>query len=418
VGVGLLLRRYLTGVLARHVIGQLVRAFVLALSTITAVFVLFVVVAKVADAGLGPRDVALLVPFAIPGTLPYTVPVSLLFAVSVVYGRIASDNEVIAVKASGQSALTVLWPAFGLGAALSVGLLVASGELIPRANHQAKLALLGHIEDVFYKVLKKDKVFDNARWKFYIRVRDVEGRVLHDAWFMHRAKQPEGGETFDLRVFAKRATIEFDQVNELVRVDLVESVIQGGRDQPDVVILDRDRLEFSMTDGPPGAGGPGGPDPAVQELTGRQIVERQALRRTQLGEERRRQAASAAMWTASGRLNRIDWPKIHASFADYDHWVQDGNKLETEKHMRIAVAAGAFFFALLGAPTGVLFARRDFLSAFITCFVPIITVYYPLTLAGVNLGKEGLMAPWMALLGGNLVLGVLSGCALYPVLRH
>ena len=61
--------------------------------------------------------------------------------------------------------------------------------------------------------------------------------------------------------------------------------------------------------------------------------------------------------------------------------------------MRIALACGSFFFVLLGAPVGILFARRDFLSAFITCFVPIIILYYPLMLLGVNLGKDGHAQP-------------------------
>ena len=52
-----------------------------------------------------------------------------------------------------------------------------------------------------------------------------------------------------------------------------------------------------------------------------------------------------------------------------------------------------------GAPVGILFARRDFLSAFITCFVPIIVLYYPLMLLGVNLGKEDVINPAYRTLG-------------------
>jgi lipopolysaccharide export system permease protein len=83
------------------------------------------------------------------------------------------------------------------------------------------------------------------------------------------------------------------------------------------------------------------------------------------------------------------------------------------------MACGSFFFVVLGAPVGIRFARRDFLSAFITCFLPIILVYYPLTLMGVNLGKEGLVAPVVALWAGNTLLGLLAGfVALPPVSRH
>jgi lipopolysaccharide export system permease protein len=80
-------------------------------------------------------------------------------------------------------------------------------------------------------------------------------------------------------------------------------------------------------------------------------------------------------------------------------------------------------FVVLGAPVGIMFARRDFLSAFMTCFLPIITVYYPLMLFGTNLSKEGMrLVPWMepysSLWIGNLILAVLAGLVLPPVIRH
>jgi lipopolysaccharide export system permease protein len=67
---------------------------------------------------------------------------------------------------------------------------------------------------------------------------------------------------------------------------------------------------------------------------------------------------------------------------------------------------------------GILFARRDFLSAFISCFVPIIILYYPLTLLGVNLSKEGLLNVTLALWSGNAVLAVLTGFVLPSVMKH
>ena len=71
----------------------------------------------------------------------------------------------------------------------------------------------------------------------------------------------------------------------------------------------------------------------------------------------------------------------------------ESNEYETEKQFRLSMAFGSFLFVFLGAPVGILFARRDFLSAFISCFVPIIALYYPFMLLGMNLGKEGSMDP-------------------------
>src|SRR5579885_3434376 len=142
-------------ILQRYVIFEVVRAFSLALLTMSSIFVLFMVAAQARDIGLEPKDIVELVPYVIPSTLPYTIPVSLLFAVTVVYGRLAGDNEIIAIKTAGVSVMKVLWPTFHLAIALSLALLVLSGTWIPNCTHQAKMVLFKDLEETFYKVLKK-----------------------------------------------------------------------------------------------------------------------------------------------------------------------------------------------------------------------------------------------------------------------
>src|SRR5580704_553038 len=183
------------GILERYVIGEVARAFSLALLTMTAIFVLFMVAAQARDIGLSPNDIVHLVPYVIPSTLPYTIPVSLLFAVTVVYGRLAGDNEIIAVKTAGLSVMKILWPTFGLAIGLSVLLLHLSGNWIPHCTHLAKMVLYKDLEDTFYKVLKKEHEFNSSHWPFLIKVRDVQDRVMIDATFKHRVK---GQDDFDL----------------------------------------------------------------------------------------------------------------------------------------------------------------------------------------------------------------------------
>ena len=57
--------------------------------------------------------------------------------------------------------------------------------------------------------------------------------------------------------------------------------------------------------------------------------------------------------------------------------------------MRPALSLGCLFFILVGCPVGIWFSRSDYLSAFITCFLPIVFVYYPLMLCGTGMAKEG-----------------------------
>lgn len=411
--IGGFLRRYFLGILPRYVMGQLVKAFVLALTMLSLIFVLFVVVPKVAEAGLGPREIAMLVPMTLPTTLPYCAPLALLFAVSVVYGRIASDNEVIACKASGLGVMNVLWPSFLLGGVLSVGLLVMTREIIPRTNHEARNALIRNIEDMLYRVLDRQREFDNKSWPFRIKVERVEGRVLIGALFTHRGKNADGTSSPDMKVFAHKANIKFDDQRNCVVVKLVDAVVQGEAGQRDFLLIDNERLEIPL-EGNRGLG----LDPPVQELTSRQLAQEQVKCLVRTQQERRRQSSEAALIIASGRVRRVKWESVAKAFQDYEYWSQRFDKLETEKHMRTAIACGAFFFVMLGAPVGILRARGDFLSAFMTCFLPIIVLYYPLTLAGVNLGKEGQLDPMLSLWMGNGLLAVLGGLVIRPVRKH
>src|SRR3954451_4953119 len=234
----------LLGILQRYVLGELVRAFTLALLTITSIFVLFMIMAEAARMGLTPRDIFTLVPFVIPGRLPYTIPVSLLFAVTVVYGRLAADNEVIAVKTAGLSAWTVLRPALFVGMALSGLLLYLSQAPIPHANNQAKLVIFQNMEEMFYKFLKKDREFNNPRWPFLIKVRDVQGKLMYDATFKHRVGGPQGANSYDMTVQAKTAKIHFDTDRGVAVVFLDGAETTNPRE--DVSLINNQILEIPI----------------------------------------------------------------------------------------------------------------------------------------------------------------------------
>jgi lipopolysaccharide export system permease protein len=412
------------GILQRYVSGEVFRSFIMALLTITIVFVLFIVMTEATRMGLSPREILGLIPFVIPGSLPYTVPVSMLFAVTVVYGRLAGDNEIIAIKTAGQSAWIVLWPSISLGLAISVALLVGSRTAIPRANSMAKKAIIKTYEDGFYKFLKRDRELSNGAWEFVIKVEDVDvpKKELIGAWIKHRAAKPnpavprlpgDEGEAayFDMIIWAEKARIRFDIEHDVAHVYLDKSDIRGNKDG--TYFINDSEFEFPL--------------PAdlkkmvrkpLQEMTASDLDAKEAEYIDLIALERKRQAFAAALKIAAGRVEWVDWKGMQAAFGDYAFWNSECKSFETERQMRTAMACGTFFFVFLGGPIGIRFARRDFLSAFITCFVPIIVLYYPLMLGGVNLGKSGIISPVIALWSGNVLLFVLATLVLRPVLRH
>jgi lipopolysaccharide export system permease protein len=398
------------GILHRYVMGEVFRGFALALLTMTAVFVLFMVAAQARDIGLSPNDIVHLVPYVIPSTLPYTIPVSLLFSVTVVYGRLAGDNEIVAVKTAGLSVMTVLWPTLLFAALLSVSLFYLSGDWIPRCTHSAKMVLFKDMEDMFHKLLKRDLEFNKGDWPFLIKVRDVVDSKMIDATFLHKAKQPN---EYDAVIEAKQAELHFDLEASVVRITLDHAEMQHFDQNSDVALINDNILEMPI---PPNSHF--NSDKKIQEYTNKEIIVELFANRLKLKMERRRQAIRVGLGFASGQIDRIDWGEVQQAFLQQSAWKSRCDELETEQQLRFSMALGSLLFVILGAPVGILFAKRDFLSAFMTCFMPIILLYYPLMLFGINTSKEGLMPPVVSLWIGNVLLAVLAGFALPPVMKH
>ena len=76
--------------------------------------------------------------------------------------------------------------------------------------------------------------------------------------------------------------------------------------------------------------------------------------------------------------------------------------------MRPALSCGCLCFVLVGCPVGIWFSRSDYLSAFITCFLPIVFLYYPTLLCTTNLAKQGRVPAAVALWAANAIMGVIA----------
>ena len=83
-------------------------------------------------------------------------------------------------------------------------------------------------------------------------------------------------------------------------------------------------------------------------------------------------------------------------------------QISVELLMRPALSVGCFFFILVGCPIGIWFSKSDYLSSFITCFMPIVFIYYPLTLCGTGFAKDGKFDPVLLIWGPNAVIGLVG----------
>src|SRR6516165_5333303 len=106
-------------ILQRAIFWELIKAFALALVAMTGICVLAGIVTEASQRGLTPSQILAVTVLFIPSLMPYIIPSTTLFATCLVYGRLAHDNEIIAIKAAGINVLTVIWPGVFMGLLMS-----------------------------------------------------------------------------------------------------------------------------------------------------------------------------------------------------------------------------------------------------------------------------------------------------------
>src|SRR5205085_4550300 len=181
------------------------RVFALSLVGITGMLVMAGIIAEASQRGLSPTQVLAAIPLLVPSTLPYSIPATTLFATCVVYGRLAHDNEILALKSAGVNILRIVWPALFLGLVMSAVTMGLFYELIPSTYYMMRARALNDIEEFLYAKLKKDHcIKGDKKMPFSMWVSHVQGVWLQNPLF----ERQDGKGHYDLTVRAREGRLK------------------------------------------------------------------------------------------------------------------------------------------------------------------------------------------------------------------
>lgn len=125
-------------ILRQYILNECIIPFAIALGVLTSVFLLGYLpqlANKVINKGVGLDSMLLVFLYNVPVLLGYTLPIAALAAVILTFGRLSSDNEIIAIRASGIPLHRLLMPLVMIGVLFSLALLILNDKVIPRAYH-------------------------------------------------------------------------------------------------------------------------------------------------------------------------------------------------------------------------------------------------------------------------------------------
>ncbi len=92
--------------------------------------------AEFSQKGVPPGYLLTMVLFTMPYILAYTIPMAMLLATLLGFGRLSGDSEIVALFASGTSFPRIMAPVIAFALAVALPVVVANQGLIPAANHK------------------------------------------------------------------------------------------------------------------------------------------------------------------------------------------------------------------------------------------------------------------------------------------
>ncbi|MBD3676037.1 MAG: YjgP/YjgQ family permease [Planctomycetaceae bacterium] len=390
-------------ILQRYILFELLKVFGLLVTVLTVMLVFVGVFQEAQQKGLGPAQIVQILPYLIPSLLPYTIPSTLLLAVCVVYGRLSGDLEVIATKSAGINPLQLLMPAFLLSIVLSIGSLVLTDQIIPWAIARMQYTISQALEDIFLDQLRSTHLISEPSQGYTIQVMDVRGKKLISPTF-----QLSRGKDTPITVQAQEATFNFDLKNEEVVLNLKKCQISA--DDETTFFVEEEKHPIPLPE-------------QISRINARHLSldaihqKLEEMDQTQEQEILKREM-KATFRLITGEFDQLGNVGTHQFAQKIKENERTRHKLSTEMYTRYAFSTSCFFFVILGAPYSISQAKKQFLTTFFLCFLPILLMYYPLALLILTLCKNGEIDPTWTVWIPNLVLMIAGLVILRRVLKH
>jgi lipopolysaccharide export system permease protein len=318
-------------ILHRYILVEMLKALAVALAAISGVVCFALVLSALQSQGLAPLASLLYMCLSVPGAVYLALPLAAILAGTLVYGRLAADNEVMACRASGISPSSLFWPGLVLAILAAVIALCLAAWPLPESHYAAKRLARSDVESLFFSSLGTS---GKVRWKqaqFDLSVDRVDGDMLHGPMLRRRGKSGQ------MYCYAPYGQVKFDRAANQAQLVVWDAFVldeQGPR------IYGTHVIPLDLPTGIP------------REESDLSLWHLMAVQRHPEIAEQVRNLTDAKDATIQAMVKVV---RAHAT---------------GEMHGRLAVALGCFGLVLVGAGLGMYFHSGHLLTAFGVALVP------------------------------------------------
>ncbi len=326
---------------------------------------LFLSAEMIIERGVSFGSVMHMLGASLPNIVVLTLPMALLFGLLTAVGRLASDSELVAMRASGISLVKLYRPVLLISGLLTLANMAVSLWALPWGNSE--------LQRIRVEILTKTAA------------RQVEPRIFYEQW---------GNKV--LYVFGvDRETNEWQGVflSDVLPSSQSElTIAEKGRVRVDEtgerVILELENAEKHVVD-----------------LNAPLKYQRHSYENVDLVLDDAFVSKTRAKVSSSRSLRELGLPELRKRLADPGLPPEQRNLALVELHKKFSIPFACFVFGLFALPLGVT-NRRGGKSSGFALSMGVILVYYVLINNGEEAARYGRLEPWIAMWLPNVLLAV------------
>jgi len=383
-------RKGFPSTIIRYITGQVIKTFLLTVSIVTVLWVFVAALQLMRHHHVGPVQFLVAVPLLAVASLAYTLPLGVLFSVSVAYGRMSAENEISAMAWNGVHLGWAMTPALGVALAATAASLYLNTEVVPAAMRArdavVSVGLMDAVDrNLLYAAQSQEPIkLGHGRVSMSLDSYDPERRemggvtiiVADEDWRPTRRIDPDSARLVEGK---EPGALEFKRYEELPESErhYITIVFGGGE----------------VTEFDPASG---------MAIKTRALVPSIAVDLARTAEE-------------------IDVDNLSLSalveLAGSPGEESRRNEARTVLCERVALGLSPFFFGLMAAPMAMVVRWKHTLTSFLPSLMVAVLVYYPAIMWARVQGEEGTLDPFYTMAAGNGVVLLVGLVLTVVVLR-
>lgn len=329
-----------------------------------------------------------------------SIPMAVLVATLMAFGRFSADNEITALKAGGVSFYRMIAPVFVAGVIMALGNMVFMDMVLPEANYQAR-SLMNDVHRARPTLGFREGIFMEEFSGYSILIDRINPRNN----LVSSITIYETGGTGPPRVLtARQGRLDISADAGIVSITLFDGELhqrdpkKPGRYYKEV--FERQRLTILTR--PRGVVRTEAGSRGDRELTVVMMEER-------IDQWRRDMDASRTRLAVLRREENLEEPGRGAKEKQEEQIIQSRqrqiNGFLVEIYKKQAIPVACLVFVLIGAPLG-LMVRRSGLGISVGVSLGFFLMYWACLIGGEEMADRGLISPFLAMWGANFLIGV------------